>query len=219
MRGARRLAPAVLVLAAGCGTEPIPIAILPSDAGTVEASGDAQVEAGGPACTTNADCPSHTFCAVENCALCLNGACLPLTTGTCQPMPETCPENDPASPVCGCDSFTYYTDCLRRKAGVASITSAHACGSPVCYARVFGDAGADFPPCPGMCSGVLLGNAGAMCRDQFAPLACWIVPSPCPRTPTSFVDGCEDRSISCLDLCTAVTRGGSYQQSSLSCHR
>ncbi|HLK35334.1 MAG TPA: hypothetical protein VKU41_01195 [Polyangiaceae bacterium] len=222
MRGAWRFAPAaLLVLTAACGTETIPIASFAGDAGVVEAGGDAQIEAeAGMPCMTNADCRvSHTFCSIPDCKSCFNGACVMPTAGTCLPIPDSCPSDD--SPVCGCDLVTYFNDCLRRTSGVAASASGACPLSPSCFPRRTGPPDPQVPPCPGVCAYIeIVQGLGSECQDTYVPPTCWILPDRCPDKTIHFVDGCEDRTVTCRGLCQAIASGGGYYQfsSPSACH-
>ena len=223
----RRLggAAALVVLAAGCG-ETIDIAS-PPDARAVEASADVNVdapaEASGSPCTKDSDCTGmNMFCQIENCLNCVVGDCGPLSAGTCQPVPESCPQDDStAKPVCGCDFVTYYSDCLRRLHRVPSAGAGPCAISPGCAAEAY-EAGPGTLTCPGICARVWTQSFGPMCKgfSEITPTTCWVLPPEgCPRNHTNFVDGCEDRSITCMDLCEAVEMSkaqpaATYQMSS-----
>ncbi len=76
-------------------------------------------------CTTNAECPTGTYCAGAGCG----------SLGDCQTPPSRCPPVDDA--VCGCDHVTYSHPCLAAMAGVR-VAMAGACsvvpdaGGPTC---------------------------------------------------------------------------------------
>lgn len=58
------------------------------------------------------ECPADTFCKFAN------GTCdQPLRTGTCEAVPDGCPEI--FQPVCGCNDTTYDNECSADVAGVA----------------------------------------------------------------------------------------------------
>ncbi len=63
---------------------------------------------GDQGCTGNAGCPAQQFCSMENCTD---------EFGTCQDVPQTCPEV--YQPVCGCDGQTFTNACYAASAGVS----------------------------------------------------------------------------------------------------
>jgi hypothetical protein len=94
-----------------------------------------------PACETDADCASGSFCQSPK------GQCG--AAGTCTPRNVLCPQL--YAPVCGCDGTTYPNACHATQAGV-SIVHLGACeGDPTCPVPrdpVCGDDGISYPsPC------------------------------------------------------------------------
>ncbi len=71
-------------------------------------------------CSENSDCPDGYFCAKAE------GDCD--GQGTCQAMPEACP--DVWAPVCGCDGNTYGNSCEAAAMGV-NVAHDGACMTPV----------------------------------------------------------------------------------------
>jgi hypothetical protein len=58
-------------------------------------------------------CEDGYFCNYDPAAMCGAGD----QTGTCEPIPELCPEVH--APVCGCDDKTYGNECKANRAGVS----------------------------------------------------------------------------------------------------
>lgn len=68
-------------------------------------------------------CSDTEYCAYPS------GACLvPDATGTCQPIPQICPDSTTGS-VCGCDGNTYPNDCYAARQGT-SVAAAGSCDNP-----------------------------------------------------------------------------------------
>ena len=62
-------------------------------------------DAGTGTCSSNADCPSASYCAGTGCG----------TPGACAPRPTIC--STLFSPVCGCDRVTYSNECTANASG------------------------------------------------------------------------------------------------------
>lgn len=149
-----------------CAVDTLPIATLDmSDAGDDDRSEGGQDSSrrdeGPTACRSNDDCDAGEYC---------EKPCDPGLWGTCLPIPTVCPPSQEA-PVCGCDRFTYFDDCLRRRKG-AQLAMLGDC--PTGFAL---GCGTLVPPCP----------ESAYCAKLFvsipcppdAPGKCWIMPSTC----------------------------------------
>jgi len=196
----------VVALAGGvagpaCGTDNVVVATIPSpDAGPLRCivpspdAGDAAAMLEGDGGGT---CQPDQFCEPAAC-----GA----TTGTCQTLPLSCP--DGFSPVCGCDGVTYFSDCLRRSAGV------QVNGSGVCL----------FDSLPKVCATVAPSAfsgpplLSVLCAIASLPTFCWVL----PPTPPSDAGGLQVRSVDpstcptamvptlgkCTDAYTGLKDGG-----------
>ncbi len=96
----------------------------------VAAAGGVSVDYAGecrpPACWSNDDCDSASFCLFHVCAA---------ETGHCQPRPQDCAEI--YDPACGCDGQTYANACFAHMAG-QSVDYLGVCSSPACVINAGG---------------------------------------------------------------------------------
>lgn len=174
-----------LLIASSCGTQSI-------DLTRSTVTGDASVTE--LHCSAPSDCPSGTYCEKPSCAD---------ETGTCTFFPPECPDDD--APVCGCDRITYFNDCLRKAAGVASakpgpcgLPDGTSCGGKMDVQCPEGSLCARFVG-PGPCPMDAMGS-------------CWVVPASCPtKTMKPEWDSCFS-FYKCLDTCTAIKTGGPYRR-------
>ncbi|MEM7167834.1 MAG: Kazal-type serine protease inhibitor domain-containing protein [Planctomycetota bacterium] len=130
-------------------------------------------------CTDNTACAANEFCekAVGDCA----------GTGTCAPIPATCPLI--INPVCGCDGNTYDNDCLANQAGVNVDTTG------ACVATCFNN---------GQCA------AGEFCDKTdacFGPGICTVLPATCPLVFDP-ICGCDGQTYD--NVCLANQAGINY---------
>lgn len=159
-------------------------------------------------CAVDSECESTGFCARVRCGD---------VGGSCEARPVAC--GDQVSPVCGCDGVTYWNDCLRRAAGIASGRPGEC---PFDRARRCGDAKGGKP---GGASGDDRCAAGTFCALLLpAPGACspgpqgtcWALPSVCPT------EGGGDRWIrcggpggaECTTTCSAIRSGEPHLRAS-----
>lgn len=181
------------LVVAACSSHDVVLASLGGDDGG----------AGSVRCSQPRDCPDGSYCELATC-----GA----SSGTCQLFPAMCPGD--SAPVCGCDGLTYFNDCLRKSRGVGSSTpgpcllaDATTCGGPAQRA------------CPSNAVCAILLGPGPCPPD--AEGACWVLPSACPMPPDGGIgprgpdrwSSCQTGGTGCLDLCSALRTGGSYQRS------
>jgi hypothetical protein len=165
-----------------CGSDDIVLANIPSEDG---GRTPPQLR-----CVTEDDCPSGFFCGKQTCDS---------PAGSCESFPGRC--SDEMSAVCGCDGITYFNNCLRRAAGVAS-SQPGPCplGSAPCKSSVH------CPP-PSKCARLL----GACSQDPVG--SCWVIPATCGSSPED--DGwiaCGEGS-GCLNTCNAIRSGKTYRAS------
>jgi hypothetical protein len=191
---------------AGCADETIVLATIPV------------TDSGAPAptsrpCYDSSTCLSGEYCELPEC----NPP--PGVAGTCASLPEVCDE--PEMVECGCDKVTYWSDCLRRKNGVASFTK------EACLFSNTTPCGENVPngvPCDGgaLCAqlgGSMHGGSQGACDHPF-PGTCWVIPDLCPGAPATDLnlwDSCSPTGPKCQDTCNAIRAGGSFRQSSLQC--
>jgi hypothetical protein len=148
---------------------------LASDARAPNADLDARVRVeagvdGGRPCTSRSDCASGQACELTGCGS---------KSGLCVTLQPFC--NEKHEPECGCDGFTYYSPCLRRKYGVARDVDCKVmranCERAGCPAH----------PVTGeltYCSHYL--DDRTQCRQQsLGERICYVLPQACP----SFTDG------------------------------
>ena len=171
---------------------------------------------GGPPatrCLRNSDCNEAGlvgYCSYASC-----GA----SAGTCLPFPqESCPPYEQA--VCGCDHVTYFNDCLRQSTGV-SASWPGPCGlpggPPAQRCRTASD-------CPDTAFCAHLGGGfgqGACPPPEANGGTCWGVPVTCPQSMVDHWNACgsgPDAGLKqCVDTCTAVQSGLSYEHASQDC--
>ena len=204
---------AVLALGAGgCGRDPIFIAEI-SDAG---------VDAAPILCTlsdagTGIGCPDGSFCEFSEATKCKRTEG---TEGTCAPIPsDSCANDLTFAPQCGCDSITYFNECLRRAKGV-STASATTCDLQGVFLPKYCDpTRPNDPDCP-TCAVILpeismfLRDAGTSAVHEecaFFPSnagTCWVTPACTPKSPASgsYLYSCSAQR--CEDACLAVRANG-----------
>ncbi|MDB5215803.1 MAG: hypothetical protein JWO86_3730 [Myxococcaceae bacterium] len=188
-------------VASACSDEQIVLATLPPgfDGGN---GGDPK------RCVDSSECSTKEFCSRVGCGD---------VAGSCELAPVLCEEE--AHAVCGCDGITYWNDCLRRAAGVSSMTSGE-CGY---NARSCGKTGHGSVPgpdieCPqGTYCARLLSLPGdaqpplEFCASQ-EPGTCWAIPAACPE------HGGPDRwticgsKTGCTSTCDAIRSGAPYKR-------
>lgn len=146
-----------------------------------------------PPCRFNADCAAG-FCQKSQCFD---------DIGHCERRDVICEGQRPA-PVCGCDGITYYNDCWRRQAGVASSTSGE-CRSQAIQCGRSSD-------CPvGECAHLFA--PGDPCSGPSPiPGTCWVVPDTCDANLASldsvrFTECGGPNAGRCADTCLAVRLG------------
>jgi hypothetical protein len=147
-------------------------------------------------CGDTADCPTGLYCDKPACNA---------EAGTCEFFPGEC-DDAPSTAVCGCDGVTYFSDCLRKGAGIAASTPGE-CSLPA--ASTCG--GSSNTACPtGLYCAQLLGMGSNACGVNVRG-TCWSLPSTCP-TPTPGPDqwiACQGGG-ACLDTCSAIQAGGVF---------
>jgi hypothetical protein len=151
-------APATLALAlfvvTSCAVEEITIA-----------TSDRPTEDGGHhrPCTINADCRPDQYCAKSSCQEAM---------GFCSGRPLLCKTD--ALPSCGCDGRTYFNDCWRQVARIASSTPGE------CDATAVTCGGPEHKTCPPGSYCALLSNDGPIDVCPVDPAgSCWVLPTAC----------------------------------------
>jgi hypothetical protein len=179
------------IAGAGCESETVTLAtIMGNDAGGAP---PAPIR-----CVTYKDCPNDSYyCSMTEC-----GA----PSGTCTLPPLNC-DTAPYDPVCGCDDVTYFSNCLREVNGIPSYTDGECLMNP----RLCGVPNS--MPCPSYATCAQLHELPQdHCQEQ-EPGRCWVVPAQCPTTTSpDRWDSCSPLGSVCVDTCTAITNGGSYQR-------
>lgn len=148
-------------------------------------------------CVQSSECDPGFFCNKVDCDE---------PAGKCERYPPTCADATEAI-VCGCDGVTYFNDCLRRAAGIAS-SRPGPCGSDALECGRTGDAA-----CPeGAACARLFGFGPEACNPGI-PGTCWILPALCPpSTSVDRWDDCVPHSGKCIDTCNAVRSERAYRR-------
>jgi len=144
---------------------------------------------GGEPAAQGAPCASNTACLAGQ--FCQKSACSD-SLGHCEQRPVLCPSDGP--PLCGCDGITYWNDCLRKRAGIAAVSSDRMqCSNPrTCDLST---------PCP----------TGTYCARLIKPFecgnnvlgACWDLPDGECTGPMPKFAACGFTT-PCVDVCTAI---------------
>jgi hypothetical protein len=113
--------------------------------------------------------------------------------------------NNAYQPVCGSDGISYFNDCLRQAAGVAT-SSSGSCGVNV--ARCGGIAGEPCPSTTAVCAYLSPDVSACMISDAFGE--CWELPNACPATVGGQYRSCDSTNPVCADLCSAARTQRSY---------
>ncbi len=196
------LAIAALGVALACGSNPIIVATINADAGSIPCelsdAGDASA------------CPDGRFCST----LCgqKNGLCEAIGPAGC----ET------SGPECGCNRITYFDSCTRQAARVSRAEQGPCAGQMGVYPMTcfqaedcrFKNASCAFVlpftlPVPdgGVAPCLLFGSAGI----------CWALPeNPSPQDSGLFQNVCEAPGSQCMDEWSAIRKGGVYYPCALS---
>jgi hypothetical protein len=176
------------VAVVGCESETVTLAtIMGSDSGTPPVP---------MRCMSSKDCTNGYYCETAYCG--------DPSGGTCTLPPINC-DTAPYGPVCGCDNVTYFNNCLREVNGIASYTD-NECMNPGC-------GGPDSTQCPSYATCAQLHELPQDHCQEPEPGRCWVVPAQCPTTSSSDRwDSCSPLGSVCVDTCTAITNGGSYQR-------
>jgi hypothetical protein len=194
------LAGSGVALSAACADEQIVLATLPpgEDGGQPNAP---------KRCVDASECSSKEFCARESCGD---------VAGLCELVPVVCEEE--THPACGCDGVTYWNDCLRRTAGITSVTPGE-CGYNARICRHGGSKGAppgapdDCPP--GTFCAHLLSLPGVQQCPPEAPGTCWALPVVCPdRAGLDRWIACGAPQNVCASTCDAIRTGLPYKRAS-----
>lgn len=199
------LAGSGVALSAACANEEIVLATLPPglDGGTPNEP---------KRCVDDTECSTKEFCARATCGD---------VAGTCEHAPVLCDED--AHPVCGCDGITYWNDCLRRAAGITSMTQ-NECGYNAHSCRHGGKGGPPGDPdeCPSgtFCARLLsLPGAGSPPQNFCGPSdlgTCWALPAVCPdRAGPDRWTACGTTPSVCATTCDAIRSGEPYQRASV----
>lgn len=196
------LAGSGVALASACADEQIVLATLPPgfDGGQV---GDPK------RCVDSSECSTKELCARATCGD---------LAGSCELAPVLCEEE--AHAVCGCDGITYWNDCLRRAAGVTSMSPGE-CGYNArgCSKGAKGPMPGPDIDCPdgAFCARLLSlpGDAQpplAFCMGD-APGTCWALPAVCPEHggPDRWT-ACGTTKGACVSTCDAIRSGAPYKR-------
>ncbi len=196
------LAGSGVALSAACADEQIVLATLPPG-----------FDGGKPndpkRCVDGSECSSEELCARATCGD---------IAGSCELAAVVC-DGDP-HPVCGCDSVTYWNDCLRRAAGITAATPGE-CGYNARSCRHGPKSGqpGDGDECPPgtFCARLLAEPGGTGTCGPDMPGTCWALPAVCPEHggPDRWIP-CVTTQPVCATTCDAI-RSGMPQKRASSC--
>ena len=154
--------------------------------------GDADRSSG---CTGKDDCAAGQVCDIVGCS--------PNSRrGTCVAA-ETC--DGDFEPVCGCDGFKYFNDCIRRKHGAAKdgeCATVRSCGNNSCPTRADG--------VTAHC-GVITQRTMGVCRS--GDRACYVLPESCSNIPANAPSTYEVYAFCDPNISVNVTGGWEICQS------
>ncbi len=177
----RRLNFVLPLVLAGCGAVSIPIVTVS------DSDGGFRPPMGRP-CLDNQECGGGELCDKVACDD---------EFGRCVRRPAFC--DGDARPECGCDGVTYWNECLRRAAGVASRSGRGECVNPrTCDETT--------EPCPegAICARLIFPNECSLPASG----ACYVLPDVCEGDTRDHYFSCTDVAQSqCLDGCAAIRSG------------